>query len=180
VARAKSGTSVFFGASSTPNMIALLELGRVTGGKFEAINYKSSHEGITALLGGDQVEAVVHNPSDVLPHVRSGRLRMLASASPIRWHELPDIPTLQEAGYPVAVDSWLGLGVKAGAPKQAVKTLEDACLTAIATPEVSTRLSNAGVDPANLDGAAYRDTLAQGYITMGAAIKAANIPRITN
>lgn len=179
VAASKKGESVFFGGTSTPNVIALLELGRVTGGKFEQIAYKSGGEVTTALLGG-HIEAMVQNPSDILPHVQSGKMRLLASASPMRWPELPDVPTLRDAGYPVSVDSWVGLGVRAGAEPSAVKRLESACMAAIQNPEVAKRVASTGIDPSGLTGEEYLAALREGYDTMGAAIKAANIPRITN
>jgi len=179
VARAKSGAGVFFGGTSTPNIIALLELGRVTGGKFEQINYKSGPEAVSALLGG-QIEAVVQNPSDIAPHVQSGRLRLLASASPIRWPQMMDVPTLQDEGYAVSVDSWIGMGTRTGAPAQALKTLENACLSAVADPAVATRLAGVGLVPNGLTGAQYRASIAHGQATMGAAIKAANLPRMSN
>lgn len=179
VAAAKKGESIFFGGTSTPNILALLELGRVTGGKFEQIAYRTGPEVATALMGG-HIEAMVQNPSDILPHVQSGRLRLIASASPVRWPEEPDVPTLREAGYPVEVDSWLGLAVRAGSPESAVKRLETACLSAIEKKEVGGRIAGTGVDPVGLSGAKYLETLKEGYELMGAAIKAANLPRITN
>lgn len=178
VAAAKE-RGVFFGGTSTPNLLALLELGRVSGGKFEQIAYKSGGEVTTALLGG-HIEALVQNPSDILPHVASGKMRLLASASPMRWHEVPDAPTLREAGYPVEVDSWVGLAVKTGAPAEAVQRLESACLNAVKDPDVAERIAKIGIDPSGLTGAEYLDALKSGYETMGAAIKAANMPRMTN
>jgi len=179
VAAAKNDKGVSFGGASTPNLIALLELGRVTGAKFVQIPYNSGAEVRTALLGG-HIEAMVQNPSDILPHVASGEMRMLASASPMRWPTAPDVPTLKEAGYPVEVDSWIGLGVRKGASAEALRRLESACLNGVKRPEVAERFTNIGIDPKGLTGAQYRDALKSGYATMGAAIKAANIPRISN
>ena len=176
---AKSEKGVFFGGSSTPNVLALLELGRVTGTKFQEISYKSGAEVATALLGG-HVEAIVQNPSDILPHVKSGSMRLLASASPMRWPEAPDVPTLKESGYPVSVDSWLGLAVKAGSDKADVEKLQSACIAAVKDADVSAKIASTGVDPSALTGQQYLDVLREGYKTMGEAIKAANIPRITN
>lgn len=179
VAASKKGKSIFFGGTSTPNVISLLELGRVTGGKFEQIAYKSGGEVTTALLGG-HIEAMVQNPSDILPHVQSGKMRLLASASPMRWPELPNVPTLRDAGYPVSVDSWVGLGIRSGSDPASLKKLESACLEVINNPEVSKRIANTGIDPAGLTGQEYKKELVQGYKIMGDAIKAANLPRITN
>lgn len=179
VAAAKNDNGISFGGASTPNLIALLELGRITGAKFVQIPYNSGAEVRTALLGG-HIQAMVQNPSDILPNVASGNMRMLASASPMRWPMAPNVPTLKDAGYPVEVDSWIGLGVRAGAPAAAVKRLESACLDAVKRPEVAERLTNIGISPSGLTGEQYLDTLKSGYKTMGAAIKAANIPRISN
>ena len=179
VAASKKGKSIFFGGSSTPNFLALLELGRVSGGKFEQVSFRSGPEAATALLGG-QIEAIVQNPSDIMPHVQNGKMRMIASASPIRWPEVPNVPTLREAGYPVEVDSWVGLAVRAGAPEAAVKRLESSCLSAMKNPDVATRITNVGIDPVALPGVSYLAALKEGYEKMGVAIKAANLPRIAD
>ncbi|MBI4966460.1 MAG: tripartite tricarboxylate transporter substrate binding protein [Desulfomonile tiedjei] len=177
VAAARNGKSMFFGAPSAPNNLALFELGRLTGAKFEQVFYKSGAETVTALLGG-QVEVIVQNPSDILPHVKSGKMRLLASASPVRWPELPDVPTVKEQGYPVEIDSWLGIAVPKGTPPDVIERLASAAGTTMMDSVVRDNLNRMGVDPANLSGKEYRDTLKQGYEKMGSAIKAANLPRI--
>ncbi|NYT80660.1 tripartite tricarboxylate transporter substrate binding protein [Alcaligenaceae bacterium] len=179
VAAAKNDKGISFGGASTPNLIALLELGRITGSKFIQVPYNSGAEVRAALLGG-HIEAMVQNPGDIVPYVANGQMRMLASASPMRWPMAPEVPTLKEAGYPVEVDSWIGLGLRAGAPTEAVKRLESACLNGLKDAEVLERFSTIGINPTGLTGDQYRDALKSGYDTMGAAIKAANIPRISN
>ena len=89
---------------------------RRTGGKFEEINYKSGAETVAGLIGG-QVEVIVQNPSDIVQHVKAGKMRLLASASPMRWKELPEVPTLREQGYDVEIDSWIGLAYPKGVPR---------------------------------------------------------------
>lgn len=177
VQAAKSGKGIFFGAPSAPNNLALLELGRKTGGKFEQVSYKSGSETVNALLGG-QVEVIVQNPSDVMSFIKAGRVRLLASASPVRWPELPDVPTMKEQGFDVEIDSWLGLAAPRGTPKAVVDKLQASMLQAMNTDEVKQQFVNAGVDPTALSGKDYADLLIKGHETMGAAIKAANLPRI--
>lgn len=179
IAAAKTDKGVSFGGASTPNLLALLELGRVTGAKFVQIPYNSGATVTTALLGG-HIDSMVQNPGDILPHLATGKMRLLASASPIRWPMAPDVPTLKDAGYPVEVDSWIGLGVRAGAPADAVKRLEDACLKGVKHPDVAKQLNSIGIVPMGLTGAQYGNTLKSGYQKMGAAIKATNFPRISN
>ena len=177
VEASKKGKGIFFGAPSAPNNLAMFELGRVTGGKFEQISYKSGTETVTALLGG-QVEVIVQNPSDILPHIESGKLRLLASASPMRWNEHPNVPTMKEQGFDVEIDSWMGLAVPKGTPRVVVDKLQAATLASVKNPEVAKRLSSLGVDPSALTGKQYEEILQAGYVQMGKAIKAANLPRI--
>lgn len=171
----KTGKGIFFGAPSAPNNIAMYELGRKTGGKFEQVAYKSGAETVSALLGG-HVDVIVQNPSDIVPHVRSGKMRMLASASPMRWTEMPDVPTLKEQGYDVEVDSWVGLAFPKGVDKSVRDKMERIAMTAINSPETSKIFTLGGLEPVAVDGAQYRKMLVEGHQFMGAAIKAANIP----
>ena len=173
----KTGKGVFFGAPSAPNNLALLELGRKTGGKFEQVSYKSGSETVNALLGG-HVQVIVQNPSDVISFIKAGKIRLLASASPVRWPEFPEVQTMKEQGYDVEIDSWLGLAAPKGTPKPMVDKLQSALLAAMNTDEVKAQFVNAGVDPVALSGREYSELLVKGYDEMGKAIKAANLPRI--
>jgi tripartite-type tricarboxylate transporter receptor subunit TctC len=177
VTAAKKGKGMFFGAPSAPNNLALFELGRVSGATFEQVSYKSGADTVTALLGG-QVDVIVQNPSDILPHVKSGKMRMLASASPMRWPELPDVPTLKEAGYGVEIDSWLGIAVPRGTPAEVVEKLHAAASATMKDPAVRDIMGRMGVDPADLSGKEYEAILKKGYEDMGRAIKAANLPQV--
>ena len=172
----KSGPGIFFGAPSAPNNLALFELGRKTGAKFEQAPYKSGSETVTALLGG-QVEVIVQNPSDVLAQIQSGKLRLLASASPVRWREFPDVPTMKEAGHDVEIDSWLGIAVPKGTPRPIVEKLQQAVLAALKDPEVLEKITLAGVDAEALTGAQYEKLLIQGAETMGRALKASGLAK---
>src|SRR3546814_14335302 len=78
----------------------MVRLGNATGAQFKWIRYKSGQEAATAVMGGF-VDVLIGNPIDITPHVKTGQLRLLASASPGRWYELPDVPTLIEQGYDV-------------------------------------------------------------------------------
>lgn len=177
VAAAKRGPGLFFGAPSAPNNLAMFELGKVTGGKFEQILYKSGAETVNALLS-KQVEVIVQNPSDILPHVSAGTMRLLASASPIRWPELPDVPTLKEQGYDVEIDSWLGIAAPRGTAPEHIERLQAAAIAAMKNPDVQKKFGAIGVDPATLTGAEYRKAVEDGYEIMGKAIKAAKLPRV--
>src|SRR5690625_5187201 len=174
---AKSGEGLFFGAPSAPNNLAMFELARITDANLEQILYKSGAETVNGLLSG-QVDVIVQNPSDILPHVKSGKMKLIASASPIRWHELPDVPTIKEQGYPVEIDSWLGIAAPKGTDPKKVELLQAAALAAMDNPEVQEQMNSIGIDPASLTGSEYREALAEGYEIMGKAIKEADLPRV--
>ncbi|OZI44705.1 ABC transporter substrate-binding protein [Bordetella genomosp. 5] len=175
VEASKKGKGVFFGAPSAPNNIAMYELGRKTGGTFEQVSYKSGAETVSALLSR-QVDVIVQNPSDIMPHVNAGKMRMLASASPMRWTELPDIPTMKEQGYDVEVDSWLGLAFPKGVDPAVRDKLERVAIQALKSPETTKVFVLGGMEPVAVDGAEYHKMLVDGREFMGQAIKAANIP----
>jgi tripartite-type tricarboxylate transporter receptor subunit TctC len=178
IAAAKEGKGLFFGTTSAPNNLAIFELTRLAGAKFEHISYKSGGEAVTALLSKN-VQVIVQNPPDLIPQIKAGKVRMLASASPMRWPELPDVKTIKEQGFDIEIDSWLGLAVPKGTPAAIVKVLEDATLKSMSDPALSARMTQMGVDPASLSAKQYLEILEKGYIEMGRAIKAAKIPRIS-
>lgn len=179
VAAGKQGPGIFFGAPSAPNNLAMFDLGRVTGAKFEQVSYKSGSETVSALLS-KQVDAIVQNPSDVTSYIQAGRLRLLASASPIRWPEFPDVPTLKEAGYDVEIDSWLGLAVPKGTPDAVRVRLEQSAKAAVASERLQQTYKQLGVDPVWMSGQDYAKMVDTTFDQMGRAIKAANLPRMTN
>lgn len=176
VEAAKVGKSIFFGSPSTPNSLVMFDLGQKTGGKFEQVSYKSGPDTMAALMGG-QVEVIVPNPSDVMGYIKTGKLRLLASAGQARWPEFPDVPTIRESGYPVAMDAWVGLAVPKGSPAEVLARLQAAVRTAMNSPRLLAAYKNIGVDPVNLTGEEYNKLLVRDVEEMGKLIKAANLPR---
>ncbi|MBV1795898.1 tripartite tricarboxylate transporter substrate binding protein [Siccirubricoccus sp. G192] len=170
----KAGPGLFFGAPSAPNNLALFELARLTGARFEQVQYRSGAETLVALLGR-QVDVIVQNPSDVVPQIRAGQLRFLASASPMRWREFPEVPTFREAGYDVEIDSWLGVGVPKGTPREIVAKLEAAALAALRDPAVAEQIAATGVDPEALPGSEYEALLAKGSESMAPMLRRAGL-----
>ncbi len=103
-------------------------------------------------LSSGQVHFGLLTAALALPHVREGRLRALAISAPKRWGELPDVPTVAEAGFPDAMFlPWYGLAAPAGTPAPIVRRLSDEVLAALSTPEVAARLDKMGtqVTPAS-------------------------------
>jgi tripartite-type tricarboxylate transporter receptor subunit TctC len=98
-----------------------------TGAPATAISYRSSNESVTSLLGGQTAFGFVEAPA-AMPQVTSGALRALAVTVPPRLPDLPNVPTLAEAGVAdVVAQTWIALMAPAKTPAAIVKKLEAAC-----------------------------------------------------
>jgi tripartite-type tricarboxylate transporter receptor subunit TctC len=128
------------------------------------VPYKGTGQSITDLLGG-QIHAVFASMPVGYPHVRTGKLRALASTSPQRSSLAPELPTMLEAGVPDFVSqSWWGVFAPAGTPAPVVRRLGDTVTAIIPEPQAKERFAALGVEalkltPAQL-GALVRSELA--------------------
>jgi tripartite-type tricarboxylate transporter receptor subunit TctC len=133
-------------AGSTQNLSA--ELFKIRSNtRFETIAFPATPQLTTALLRGD-VDAAFEITGPVWGQVTSGALRVLAVTSATRAENLPNVPTVQEAGvadYDVA--SWNALVTRAGAPAEAIAAINRAVNEALATPELRAALTAVGVEP---------------------------------
>ncbi len=136
--------------SGTTQTMTVEILKSVTGVEIEAIAYKGAPPVALDLINNTFSMSVL--PSSVAyPHVKSGKLVALATTSSTRSAQLPDIPTIGEAGYPEAsVISWYGLHAPAGTPPQVLRKLEAALKTSIQRQETQARLVSAGGEAAFL------------------------------
>lgn len=108
------------------------------------IPYKGSGPAMTALLGGE-INVMFDNMPSAAPHVKSGSLKAFAVTSAKRSPTFPDVPTLQELGYPnYTVDSWFGVVAPAGTPKEIVEKLNATIEKILAKPEVIEQLDGLG------------------------------------
>ncbi|MGE7413227.1 Bug family tripartite tricarboxylate transporter substrate binding protein, partial [Methylobacterium tarhaniae] len=137
---------VTFAASGPPNNLALSNLGKKLGLRFQFVPYPSGAEAVTAALGG-HVDAVVQTPTEMLGLIEAGRLRGLASASPVRWTERPDMPTLVDLGYGISIDSWVGLAGPKGIDTSRLDVLRQAFAQAARSPEVAKSFEQLGMSP---------------------------------
>ncbi len=129
---------------SVPHLIGM-QFERGSGAPFKSIPYKGGGPLLQDLLGG-QVPVAFNVTSEVLAHVKAGRLRSLAVASPQRWAAMPDVPTLQELGYKdIAAQEFLGWYAPAKTPPELVRRLNAAVQDALATPEMQEVFSRNGL-----------------------------------
>lgn len=116
----------------------------LTGMDMQSVMYKTQAEMLPDLINGAHALSLITLALS-LPHIREGRLKALAISAPRRSPDLPNVPTIAEAGYPEAMFlPWFGLVAAAGTPRPIVRRLSDELHKALAHPEVVTRLEKMG------------------------------------
>jgi tripartite-type tricarboxylate transporter receptor subunit TctC len=153
-AKAKPGGIAFAtpGNGSTPHM-AIELFARAAGISLQHIPYRGGAQAITDVIGG-QLALVAVNALEVLPHVKSGKLKVLAVLSSKRSGIFPDVPTIAESGFAgFEASVWYGLVAPAATPKAIVDRLHAEVQKALQTPEVRERMASVGgeVVPGNAE-----------------------------
>ena len=111
------------------------------------VPYKGSTQARNDVLAG-QVQLAMDGLLPLQPLIKDGRLKALAITSSHRAKSNPEIPTIAEAGVPgYASDTWYGILVPAGTPKEIINTLHAAAVKALNTPTVRARLEKLGAEP---------------------------------
>jgi tripartite-type tricarboxylate transporter receptor subunit TctC len=119
----------------------------VAGINIVHVPYKGTGQALGDLMGG-QVVMMFDQPVSTLPHVRAGKLRVLAITSSKRFPTLPDIPTVAESGLPgFEAISWAGVCAPGGTPKDIVNRLQGEVARALKLPDISERLLRDGIEP---------------------------------
>jgi len=126
------------------NHLAAELFGLTTGTKFNHIPYKGSAPALADLLGG-QLAFMFDTVLTSVPHIRSGKLRAFAVSSAKRAPSLPEVPTMQEAGYRgFDMSQWQGILASAGTPSDVVKKLNAEIVKAMHAPDVHERIAVQG------------------------------------
>lgn len=119
----------------------------MAGVKLLHVPYKGGGPAAAAVMGGE-VDMVFGEPSTLLPHVASGKLRAIATTGAKRSISLPDLPTIAESGVPgYDVTSWNGVLVPAGTPAEAINKLNAEFNKVLANPAMRERLLKIGYEP---------------------------------
>lgn len=134
--------------------------------------YRGAAPGMQDLMGG-QIASGCFSIGDFLPHLASGRVRLLGVTDKARSRFAPDVPTFEEQGYKgiVGVESY-GLFLPAKAPKAVVDKLADIARAAVRDPAVVEALAKLGFEPLGLGSAEYTRRLAAERDYWGPVVKA--------
>jgi tripartite-type tricarboxylate transporter receptor subunit TctC len=129
----------------TPHL--LTEMFQQSAGiRFTSIPYKGTAPALTDVVSG-QVEVDFDALPAVLPFVKAARLRPLAVAGRTRVPQLPDVPTMAEAGYPDAeISAWHGLLAPAGTPREVVALINRTLVSELRAPAMRERLRELGAE----------------------------------
>ena len=110
------------------------------------VPYKNSPDTVVALLR-DDVQMLVEFPPAIKGQITAGKLRVLAASGPKRQAEMPDVPTVSEAGVPgYEVTSWNGVFAPKGTPKDVLDTMNKAMHEVLAMPDVKEQYAKLGVE----------------------------------
>ncbi|WP_237215585.1 Bug family tripartite tricarboxylate transporter substrate binding protein [Falsiroseomonas oryziterrae] len=139
--------SISYGSSGVGSQLHLqMELLRSKAGiEILHVPYRGTTQALTDLLGG-RIQLLSSNLPVILPGVREGRLQAVAVTTARRVAELPDVPTLMEAGFDIDVTSWYGLLVPRATPAPVVRAIAEATEAVLRDPATARSLAAQGLD----------------------------------
>ncbi len=135
------------GAGTTPHLTAEYLFKNLAGLNVTHVPYKGAAPAVNAAIAGEVVAVSVAMPTAV-PHIKSGRLRGLAVMSSTRVAALPEVPTVQELGFPGFEDyTWVGVFVPTGTPPGVVAKINTDINAFLGQADSRERLASFGFDP---------------------------------
>jgi len=163
-------------ATSSPAFTLPSELFKMkSGANGTAIPYKSSGESVLSVIAGNAAMTVV-DPPPMMPQVQGGKLRALAVLAKERFPDLPDVPTMSEAGFPgVNVSLWSGFFVPTGTPKAIVDKLHKELHAVITQTDVKDKLRGMAVRPTGTGTEDFSKIIADEQKMWTDVIKAGNL-----
>ncbi|HVF63096.1 MAG TPA: tripartite tricarboxylate transporter substrate binding protein [Casimicrobiaceae bacterium] len=176
LAKAKPGQLTFAssGNGSTEHLAGEL-FKKLAGVDMLHVPYKGGAPAVADVMGG-QVTAMVATTPNVLPNVKSNRLRALAIAMPARNSQLPDVPTAAEAGLPgFEVASMYGILAPAGTPQPIINKLATELQAVLQMPDTLERLQQIGVEASYAPPAEAARRIRSDFAKWGKVIQDANI-----
>ena len=147
LARVKPG-AIAFGTAAIGSIGHLTGelLNRLAKVQMTHVPYKGGGQAVIDVVAG-QIPMVIIGMTAASPHVRSGRLRAIATTGATRSFAFPEVPTIAEQGFPgFSADAWYGLLTTAGTPRPIVDKLNAEVVRIMKTPEAKERMANVGFE----------------------------------
>ena len=162
------------GIGSTQHL-ACEAFGLATGTRITHIPYKGSSQALTDLVGG-QIQLDFDTTSSAMSFIKGGKVKALAVMTPKRSTELPDVPTLAEAGVPgVEMSTWYGLFATGGTPKDVVARLFAETMKTLQLPDVKQRLVGLAGEAGTLTTDQFAAMNKADFDRFGKLVKEANV-----
>lgn len=144
-ARARPGELNFSNPIGAYSHLDTLELSARTGIKVVHVPSKGAGTAVTPLLSGEIHFSFLTAPA-VMPYIKSGKLKAFATTAPQRMPELPEVPTMAEAGFPgVGSVNWNGFFMPVKTPREIVNRFHAATLQVLQRPQIRDALTNSAV-----------------------------------
>jgi tripartite-type tricarboxylate transporter receptor subunit TctC len=147
LAKARPGT-MNYGSTANNVQLFMNEFNKVNGTDLRYIPYKGGADAVNALLG-NQVQALYFGIGNLVGHLKSGKLKVLATDGASRTALFPNVPTLAESGFRgLSLRAWFGILSPAGTPRPAIARLNAEIVKAGGTPAfVDKHLAGLGLEP---------------------------------
>jgi tripartite-type tricarboxylate transporter receptor subunit TctC len=146
-----------------------------TGTKIVHVPYKGSSQALTDLVGG-QIQLSFDTTSSAMSFIKGGKVKALAVMTPKRAAELPDVPTLAEAGVPgVEMSTWYGFFGPANLPREITARLHAETMKILAMPDVRKRLESLAGEPGQMSAAEFAAMAKADYERSGKLVRDAGI-----
>lgn len=177
LAKEKPGTLNFTSAGlASSNYLAGEILKQTAKINISHVPFRGTPEQFTSLMRGDSQLSMAFM-GNALPFIQNKQIKALAIATPKRVEQLPDVPTMAEAGMPdYKYDSWFAIMAPAGTPAPIIKKINEDIAKVMKTPEMAERLKTLGAipmtsTPAELDALIRSDSERYGKILEAAGVK---------
>src|SRR6202050_1142378 len=170
-ANANPGKLNYGAVIGTPPHLSGEMFKHITGADIVFVPYKSAAQAATDVLAG-QMNMTFEGTTAIVPHIKSGEVRALAVTSPTRIPEIPDVPTMDELGYPgMPPDSWQAIVAPAGTPPDIVAKINKVVNEGLAPPKLKKKQNRPGGEPQPKSVADFAAYIADQYKRWGEVIR---------
>jgi tripartite-type tricarboxylate transporter receptor subunit TctC len=163
------------GVGSTQHMVGEL-LGVSAGVRLLHVPYRGGGAPVQAVIAGD-VDILADTLTVATPHIQSGRLRALVTASAQPWPSMPEVPVVASVLKGFEIRSWLGLAAPAGTPPHVIDVLNAGVRAALGDPGVKATLASLGSEPAPSSPAGMKSMVEQEIKRWSEVVAQARIPQ---
>jgi tripartite-type tricarboxylate transporter receptor subunit TctC len=163
-----------YSSSSAAFQLATELFKQKTGAPMQMIPYKGANDAVTAVIT-EEVTATIADAGPVSGQVSGGTVRALAVAAPKRMADLPDVPTMKEAGADVEAVLWSGLFAPKATPPEIVKKIQDELVRIARLPDVISKLKLLNIDSVGNSSEEFSRVIASDLERWSSVARAGNI-----